>query len=133
MTGSDVPEADRAVSPGAARRQLGGLLRSLRERTGLRLDQAGDHIQRSTATLSRLENGKSVPRLVDVRALLDLYVETKASAVSKDERDRVMLLAADSRQQAWFDPFRGSSTCARCSSSTPPPTVPRCRTRSAIE
>ena len=47
-----------------------------------------------------------MPRLVDVRALLDLYVETKASAVSKDERDRVMLLAADSRQQAWFDPFR---------------------------
>ena len=106
MTGSDVPEADRSVSPGAARRQLGNLLRILRDRVGLRLDQAGDHIQRSTATLSRLENGKSVPRLVDVRALLDLYAETEADAISQDERDRVMLLAADSRQQAWFDPFR---------------------------
>lgn len=81
-------------------------MKSLRERAGLRLDQAGEHIQRSTATLSRLENGKSVPRLVDVRALLDLYEEVKSGEVSQDERDRVMLLAADSRQQAWFDPFR---------------------------
>ena len=106
MTGSDVPEADRAVSPGAARRQLGGMLRVLRDRAGLRLDQAGDHIQRSTATLSRLENGKSVPRLVDVRALLDLYTSADGAEVSDEERNRVMLLAADSRQDEWFDPFR---------------------------
>ena len=106
MKGNPVSEVDRAISPGAARRQLGSLLKALRERADLRLDQAGKHIQRSTATLSRLENGKSVPRLVDVRALLDLYDDTIPGQISQDERDRVMLLAADSRQQAWFDPFR---------------------------
>ena len=47
-----------------------------------------------------------MPRLVDVRALLDLYDDPKSGGISKDERDRVMFLAADSRQEAWFDPFR---------------------------
>ena len=47
-----------------------------------------------------------MPRLVDVRALLDLYDDPNTGGISKDERDRVMLLAADSRQEAWFDPFR---------------------------
>lgn len=101
-----MPGGDRTVSPSAARRQLGTLLRELRERAGLRLEDAGDHIERSTATLSRLENGKSVPRLVDVRALLDLYTESKPDDVTQEERDRAMLLAADSRKEEWFDPFR---------------------------
>ena len=102
MTGSDVPEADRSVSPGAARRQLGNLLRILRDRVGLRLDQAGDHIQRSTATLSRLENGKSVPRRLMYAHCWIFMRRREADAISQDERDRVMLLAADSRQQAWL-------------------------------
>lgn len=101
-----MPGGERTVSPSAARRQLGTVLRELRERAGLRLEDAGDHIERSTATLSRLENGKSVPRLVDVRALLDLYTESKSDDVTQEERDRAMLLAADSRKEEWFDPFR---------------------------
>jgi transcriptional regulator with XRE-family HTH domain len=101
-----MPDGDRTLSPSAARRQLGVMLRELRERTGLRLEDAGDHIERSTATLSRLENGKSVPRLVDIRALLELYLGSKGDEASQDERDRVMLLAADSRKEEWFDPFR---------------------------
>jgi len=105
-TRDDMADGDRSVSPGAARRELGSILKELRERTGLRLEDAGDHIERSTATLSRLENGKSVPRLVDVRALLDLYLGAKQDEDTKDERDRALLLAADSRKEEWFDPFR---------------------------
>jgi transcriptional regulator with XRE-family HTH domain len=101
-----VTEGDRALSPGAARRHLGVLLRQLRDRAGLRLEDAGAHIERSSATLSRLENGKSVPRLVDVRALLDLYAASAMGEVTQDERDRAILLAADSRKEEWFDPFR---------------------------
>ena len=99
-TGYAVPNAERTVSPGAARRQLGELLRALREHAKLRLDEAGAHIERSQATLSRLENGKTMPRLVELRALLDLY------DVGEDERDRALRLAGDSRKDEWFDPFR---------------------------
>ena len=57
--------------------------------------------------MSRLkENGKSVPRLVDVRALLDLYLGPKPAESAQDVRERVLLLAAEGRKEEWFGPFR---------------------------
>ena len=106
VSSSPAPDSDRSVSPGAARRQLGFLLATLRRRAELRLEDSGDHLERSPATLSRLENGKSVPRVVDVRALLDLYARAKAGGVTQDERDRAMLLVADSRKVEWFESYR---------------------------
>ena len=60
--------------------------------------------------MSRLENGKLVPRLVDVTALLDYYAEAQPDAVTRELRDRVLVLAAESRKQEWFSPFRDVMT-----------------------
>jgi len=95
----------RGSSPTAARRRLGAVLRELRERAGLTLDDAGKPIQRSAATIHRLETGKVKPRLIDVGALVDLFAST-APGVTDEERQLVLTLAADGRREAWFSPFR---------------------------
>lgn len=94
------------LSPGAARRRLGTLLKQLRAEADLRLGDAGGALQRSAATLSRLENGKSIPRLVDVNALLDAYASARPDLVGPETRERILLLASESRKQEWFSPFR---------------------------
>lgn len=104
--GSPVPEDARPISPGAARRRLGGELRSLRELAGLKLEDAGRHLQRSAATVSRLESAKVMPRLVDIAALLELYSHEGARPVPAEVRERVLRLAADSRKKQWFEPFK---------------------------
>jgi transcriptional regulator with XRE-family HTH domain len=100
------PDDARPISPGAARRRLGSELRSLRELAGLKLEDAGRHLQRSAATISRLESAKVVPRLVDIAALLELYSNESSRPVSSEVRERVLRLAADSRKKQWFEPFR---------------------------
>jgi transcriptional regulator with XRE-family HTH domain len=96
----------RPISPGAARRRLGSELRSLRELAGLKLEDAGRHLQRSAATVSRLESARVVPRLVDIAALLELYSNESLRPVPPEVRERVLRLAADSRKKQWFEPFR---------------------------
>jgi transcriptional regulator with XRE-family HTH domain len=102
------PVDDLPTSPGAARRRLGAELRSLREAAGLRLEDAAAHLQRSNATMSRLEvgRGSAPPRLVDVAALLEYYGGANARPVPPEVRERVLRLAAESRKKQWFDPFR---------------------------
>jgi transcriptional regulator with XRE-family HTH domain len=104
------PVEARPLSPGAARRRLGAELRLLREEAGLRLEDAGKVLQRSSATMSRMEGGRLVPRLVDVAALLQHYAELLPQASSAETRDRVLRLAADGRRRQWFDPFRDVMT-----------------------
>ena len=74
-----IPDDARPISPGAARRRLGSDLRSLRESAGLKLEDAGRHLQRSAATISRLESAKVIPRLVDIAALLELYSNAESA------------------------------------------------------
>jgi hypothetical protein len=62
---SPVRTEPRPLSPGAARRRLGAELRSLREAAGLRLEDAGNVLQRSSATMSRMEGGRLLPRLIE--------------------------------------------------------------------
>lgn len=54
-------------------RWLGRALRDAREAAELTLKDAGAHLLRDSATLSKYETGRSVPRPADVAALLDLY------------------------------------------------------------
>lgn len=98
--------ADRDMTPSAARRRLGDELRTVRDTAGLTLENAASLIQRSAATLSRLENGKSVPRLVDVKALLDQYVDANPDAVTNGTRDRIIALAEQGRAAEWFAEYR---------------------------
>lgn len=100
------PAGPRPMSPSAARRRLGHELRTLRDTVGLRLEDAGRHVQRSPATMSRLESGKTQARMIEVAALLDFYAARNPQAVPPDVRERMLRLAADSRSSQWFDPFR---------------------------
>jgi hypothetical protein len=77
----------------------------MREAAGLKLQEAGRPLQRSAATISRLENGKVKPRLLDVKALLDLYASRAPHAVTDEERHRVEALATEGRRNTWFSPF----------------------------
>jgi transcriptional regulator with XRE-family HTH domain len=62
-------------SPGpvVTRRRLGGELRRLREGAGLKLEDVARRLECSPSKISRLENGKGVPRTRDVRDMLDTY------------------------------------------------------------
>ena len=104
------PTNSRRMSPAAARRRLGHELRSLRDSVGLRLEDAGRHVQRSPATMSRLEGGKTQARMIEVAALLDFYAARNPNTVPPDVRERLLRLAAESRSSQWFDPFRDVMT-----------------------
>jgi len=94
------------LSPSSARRRLGDELRAARESARLTLGQGAAAIQRSAATLSRLENGQSIPRLVDISALLDHYSQRAPHALPDGARNRILDLADIGRTEAWFHSFR---------------------------
>jgi transcriptional regulator with XRE-family HTH domain len=100
------PPRPAGPSPSSARRRLGSELRAVRESVRLTLEEGAAGIQRSPATLSRLENGKSTPRLVDVRALLDEYADRDPAAVPDGLRRRLLDLADTGRSEGWFAAFR---------------------------
>jgi transcriptional regulator with XRE-family HTH domain len=95
--------ADETPTPSSAKRRLGVALKDARDAAGLSLDDAARTIQRSAATLSRLERGLlQKPRLIEVQALVARY----GSAVPTDERGRIDRLAAQAVEPAWFQSFR---------------------------
>ncbi len=94
---SFVPEVR---SPTVRRRELGALLRKLRTEKGLTVEQAAERLLFSMSKLSRIETGHGVATLRDVRDLCDLYGVTDEA-----ERDRMMTLAAESKQQAWWQSY----------------------------
>lgn len=60
-------------SPVVARRRLGATLKELRVGRRLKIEDAARELQCSNSKVSRLENGKAVPRERDVRDLIVLY------------------------------------------------------------
>jgi transcriptional regulator with XRE-family HTH domain len=98
---SDVPRLSQAT----ARQRLGVLLHDVRTAAGLTLTDAARPLQRTAPTISRLENGKVTPRLLDVRALLDVYAEAKAGVITDEIRELVDLLAEAGRRPSWFSPY----------------------------
>ena len=60
------------VSPGS-RRRLGAELRRLRTDRKLTLDEVAERMTCSTSKISRLETGKGIPKVPDVRELLRIY------------------------------------------------------------
>ena len=56
--------------PTGARRRLGAELRRLRGNADMRLDEVGRKLSCSTSKISRLENGKGIPKPRDVEDLL---------------------------------------------------------------
>jgi transcriptional regulator with XRE-family HTH domain len=89
-----------ARSPTVRRRELAALLRALRNQKGLTVEQVAEHLLCSPSKVSRMETGHSVATLRDIRDLCALYEVTDQA-----ERDRLMTLARESKQQAWWQSY----------------------------
>src|SRR5512146_36985 len=87
-------------SPTVRRRELGALLRALRLKKSLTVEQAADRLMISMSKLSRMETGQGAATARDVRDLCVLYGVTDDA-----ERDRMMKLAAEGRQRAWWQSY----------------------------
>ena len=87
-------------SPTVRRRELGALLRKLRLEKGLTVEQAASQLLFSMSKLSRMETGHGVATPRDIRDLCDLYGVTDEA-----ERDHMMNLAAEAKQQAWWQSY----------------------------
>ncbi|WP_330458062.1 helix-turn-helix domain-containing protein [Streptomyces sp. NBC_00820] len=84
------------------RRQLGAMMRKLRARRGLTLEEAGQLVGVSKATVSRYETQAGPVKWIVVDALCREYGATDA------ERTAVVGLAKDARQQGWWSTFTDS-------------------------
>lgn len=86
--------------PTGARRRLGAELRRLRGNAGLKLEDAARALDCSTSKISRLENGKGIPRPSDVDALCRAY-----GGVAEVESEMLHRLVTQSRTRGWWEPF----------------------------
>ena len=84
------------------RRQLGAMMRKLRARKGLTLEEAGRLVGVSKATVSRYETQAGPVKWLVVDALCREYGATTA------EREAIVSLAKDAKQQGWWSSFGDS-------------------------
>jgi transcriptional regulator with XRE-family HTH domain len=83
-------------SPTVRRRELGALLRGLRNEHGLTVEQVAEHLLVSPSKISRLETGRRGANARDIRDLCELY------SVDAAVRQQLTDLAAKGKQQAWW-------------------------------
>ncbi|WP_329033220.1 helix-turn-helix domain-containing protein [Streptomyces sp. NBC_01725] len=84
------------------RRQLGAMMRKLRASKGMTLEEAGRLVGVSKATVSRYETQEGPVKWPIVDALCREYDASDA------ERNAVVALAKDAKQQGWWGPFSNS-------------------------
>ncbi|MFE1589991.1 helix-turn-helix domain-containing protein [Streptomyces sp. NPDC058737] len=84
------------------RRQLGSTLRKLRAHRGMTLEEAGRLVGVSKATVSRYETQAGPVKWIVVDALCREY------GASDAEREAVVRLAKDAKQQGWWSSFADS-------------------------
>ncbi|WP_069886937.1 helix-turn-helix domain-containing protein [Streptomyces luteocolor] len=84
------------------RRQLGATLRKLRARQGMTLEEAGQHVGVSKATISRYETREGPVKWLVVEALCRAYNAAEA------ERNALVSLAKDAKQLGWWRSFADS-------------------------
>ena len=89
-----------APGPVVTRRRLGGELKRLRLGKGMKLEEVAEKLRCSMSKLSRLENGKGIPKHRDVVDLLDVY-EVPAG----DERQRLLEWSETGQQSLWWNEF----------------------------
>lgn len=95
MTG--VPTTGR--SPTVRRRELGSILRALRSQKGWTAEQVAERLLVSPSKISRLEKGQRGASARDIRDLCDLF------DVDDEQRQRLMDLASEGKQRAWWQPL----------------------------
>ncbi|MFI1414947.1 helix-turn-helix domain-containing protein [Streptomyces sp. NPDC020707] len=91
-----------SVQTTTRRRQLGAMMRKLRARKGLTLEEAGVLVGVSKATVSRYETQAGPVKWLVVDALCREYEATSA------ERRAVVALAKDAKQKGWWSSFADS-------------------------
>ncbi|MGW3568571.1 helix-turn-helix domain-containing protein [Streptomyces sp. NPDC000941] len=84
------------------RRQLGAMMRKFRARKGMTLEEAGQLVGVSKATVSRYETQEGPVKWPIVDALCREY------GASDAERKAVVSLAKDAKQQGWWSTFADS-------------------------
>ncbi|MGW0562601.1 helix-turn-helix domain-containing protein [Streptomyces sp. NPDC003016] len=84
------------------RRQLGAMMRKLRARKGITLEEAGRLVGVSKATVSRYETQEGPVKWPIVDALCREFDASDA------ERNAVVALAKDAKQQGWWSSFADS-------------------------
>jgi transcriptional regulator with XRE-family HTH domain len=84
------------------RRQLGAMMRKLRARKALTLEEAGRLVGVSKATISRYETQSGPVKWIIIDALCREY------GASDTERQAVVRLAKEARQQGWWSSFADS-------------------------
>lgn len=89
-----------APGPVVTRRRLGGELKRLRDRAGLKLEAVAERLECSPSKVSRLENGKGIPKYRDVRDMLDLYAVGEG-----EERDRLLEWSRTGQQPMWWSKY----------------------------
>ncbi|MFJ9742774.1 helix-turn-helix domain-containing protein [Streptomyces sp. NPDC101166] len=81
------------------RRQLGAMMRKLRARKALTLEEAGQRVGVSKATISRYETQSGPVKWIVIDALCREY------GASDVERQAVVRLAKEAKQQGWWSSF----------------------------
>ena len=87
-------------SPTVRRRELGALLRALRNERALTVEQVAERLLCSPSKVSRMETGHGVATPRDIRDLCDLYAVTDQA-----ERDHMMQLSHEGKQQGWWQGY----------------------------
>jgi transcriptional regulator with XRE-family HTH domain len=87
-------------SPTVRRRELGALLRALRNQKGLTVEQAADQLLCSPSKVSRMETGHGIATPRDIRDLCALYGVT-----AEADRDRMQQLAREGKQTGWWQDY----------------------------
>lgn len=87
-------------SPTVRERRLARALRHLREDAGLTIEEVAEKLELSASTISRIETAQVGVRARDLRDLLDTYV------VEGAERDQLLQIARERRQQHWWQEYK---------------------------
>jgi transcriptional regulator with XRE-family HTH domain len=87
-------------SPTLRRRELGALLRALRNDRGLTVEQVAERLLCSPSKVSRMETGQRGATLRDVRDLCEIYGVTGESRIA-----HLMDLAREGKQQGWWQSY----------------------------
>jgi transcriptional regulator with XRE-family HTH domain len=90
-----------ADEPGSTvpRRQLGRLLRQYRTEAGVTLDGAAEQLEYSRQKIWRIESGLGPVRMLDVKAMCELY------GVAPDMAEVLVSLAAETKARGWWHAY----------------------------
>ncbi|MBE1489014.1 helix-turn-helix domain-containing protein [Plantactinospora soyae] len=81
------------------RRQLGRLLRQFRTEAGVTLDAAADELEYSRQKIWRIESGMGAVRVLDVKAMCELY------GVTAEMTNAMRGLAVETRSKGWWHAY----------------------------